>query len=403
MDSSIIILQLAVILISARVFGEIAGYLKLPVVIGELLAGILLGPSVLDFIEMHTVIQTLAEVGIILLLFEIGLKTHLDHLIDAGRKSVVVALGGFLAPLILCYLFCFYLMNLSLLISLMVAGTMTATSIGITMRSLSDLGEHHSRQGQIILGAAVLDDIMGVVLLAIFFDFAMTRQVDYFGAVRIILFMTAFFLLAPVLAKTVSYIVKRFEPQSALPGIVPTTIVSLVLFLAWFSHALGIPELLGGFATGLALSRRFFLPFGSALQSDENFSKHIQKQMKPIVQLFTPIFFVSVGLSIDLSALAMDSSFFWYFSLLLTVIAIISKLVGALFIQEPIASRCLIGMAMVPRGEVGLVFAELARITGIFNNEIHATVVLVIAYTTIFTPFWLKWFYRRYRPHLNQE
>lgn len=395
-DTSTIILQIGMILIVARLFGELAAYFLAPAVIGELAAGIILGPSLLGLIEAGHVIQIFAEVGIILLLFQIGLETDIGDLINAGGKSILVAIGGFVLPFVLCFSLSHYWFELEILVSLFVAGTMTATSIGITMRSLSDLGRHNSVEGQIVLGAAVLDDILGVLLLAVLYDFSVYNQIDLVGMSRIFLFMMVFFMVAPALAKSVSYIVRRFESFSKIPGIVPTTIVSLVLLLAWISHAIGVPELLGGFATGLALSRRFFIPFGVALRAEPEFSAHVHEQMKPIIHLFTPIFFVFVGLSLDLSNIDWSSHFFWYFSISLAVLAIVSKIGGALLIREKFARKIVIGMSMVPRGEVGLVFAEVGRTSGLFNNEIYTTVVMVIAYTTLFTPFWLRLFYRRF-------
>ena len=403
MDSSTVILHIAIILILARILGEAVAYFNIPSVIGELVAGILLGPTVLGLIEPTGLIQILAEIGVILLLFQIGLETDIGNLKNAGRKSVTVALGGFILPFILCYSVSFYWFELEMLTSLMIGGTMTATSIGITMRILNDLGKSNSKEGQIILGAAVLDDILGVLLLAILFDFSHNQQVDFAGAARIFLFMMIFFLVAPTLAKAISYLISRSESSSMIPGIIPTSIVSLVLFLAWLSHALGIPELLGGFATGLALSRRFFIPFGIALRANQDFSKHVNQQMQPIIQLFTPIFFVSVGLSLDLSAVNWDSPFFWYFSLSLTAIAVVSKFGGAFLIKGKMANKIVIGMSMVPRGEVGLVFAELGRVSGVFNNEIYATTIIVIAYTTLFTPFWLRLFYKRYGKYIEDN
>jgi Kef-type K+ transport system membrane component KefB len=401
MDTSTVILQIAIILIAARVFGEFAAYFLVPAVIGELIAGVILGPTLFGFIEPHGVIRILAEVGIILLLFEIGLETNIGDLLDAGKKSIVVAVGGFVLPFVLCFSLSHYWFELDILVSLLVAGTMTATSIGITMRSLSDLGRKASKEGQIVLGAAVLDDILGVLLLAVLFDFSLNGQIDLAGAGRILLFMIIFFLIAPTLAKSISYLIRRFESISNIAGIVPTSIVSLVLFLAWLSHAIGVPELLGGFATGLALSRRFFIPFGVALRADPGFSRHIHQQMKPIIQLFTPIFFVTVGLSLDLSDINWSSHFFWYFSISLLLLAMVSKILGAFLIKEKFARKLVIGMAMVPRGEVGLVFAELGRSTGLFSNEIYAAIIMVIAYTTIFTPFWLRLFYKRFGSYVD--
>lgn len=403
MDTSNTILHIAIILICARFFGELVAYFGIPSVIGEIIAGIILGPTFFDLIEIDGMIRVLAEIGIIMLLFQIGLETNLGDLVKSGYKSVIVATGGFVLPFIACYALSYYVFDLPQLVSLLIAGTMTATSIGITMRSLTDLGRGKSREGQIVLGAAVLDDILGVLLLAILFDFSQNGQIDFAGAARILLYMAIFFMVAPSVAKSLSYLVRRFEPVSKIPGIVPTTIVSLVLFLAWLSHAIGIPELLGGFATGLALSQRFFIPLGVSLRADPEFSTHVHDQMKPIIHLFTPIFFVAVGLSLDLSLIDWGSQFFWYFSISLTALAVITKMGGALFIRENLARRIATGMAMAPRGEVGLVFAEMGRTAGLLTIEIYTTVVMVIAYTTLFTPFWLRLFYHKFGHHLDDE
>ncbi len=402
MDTSTVILQVAVILIGARILGELAAYLRAPSVIGEIVAGLILGPTFLGFIEPEGLIRILAEIGIILLLFQVGLETDIGELASSGLKSIVVAIAGFVLPFVGCFALSYYWFAIDFLVSCLIAGTMTATSIGITMRTLADLGRGQSREGRIILGAAVLDDIMGVLLLAILFNFVTSGSVDLASTLKILLFMIVFFMIAPAMAKSISYVIHRWESVSEIPGMVPTTIVSLVLFLAWLSHALGIPELLGGFATGLALSRRFFIPLGAALKADPDYSNHVHEQMKPVIQLFTPIFFVTVGLSLDLSSLDWNSLFFWTFSISLAAVAILTKIVGALFVNEKFARRVIIGMSMVPRGEVGLVFAELGRHTGLFNQEIYATMVIVIAYTTLFTPFWLRLFYKYYG-HLVED
>ena len=403
MDTSSVILNIAIILIVARLFGELVAYFGIPSVIGEIFAGILLGPTLFDFIQPDGMIRVLAEIGIIMLLFQIGLETHIGDLLKSGAKSVVVALGGFLLPFGACYALSFYVFDLPQLVSLLIAGTMTATSIGITMRSLTDLGRGNSVEGKIVLGAAVLDDILGVLLLAVLFDFSQNGQINLVSASRILLFMAVFFLVAPTVAKSISFLIRKFETVSKIPGMVPTSIVSLVLFLAWLSHAIGIPELLGGFATGLALSQRFFIPLGVSLRADPEFSDHIHEQMKPIIHLFTPMFFVMVGLSLDFSEVDWQSQFFWFFSISLTAVAIVSKMGGAMLIREKLARRIVTGMAMVPRGEVGLIFAELGRTTGLLGIDIYATLVMVIAYTTLFTPFWLRMFYKNFGQYLDAE
>lgn len=389
-------LYLLIILLTARVLAELATRLRAPSVIGELLAGVVLGPSLLGWLEPIETIKLMAEIGIILLLFEVGLETDVKRLVSSGIKSFIVAIAGFILPLVIGFTLAYSVFGLSLLVSLFIGGTLTATSIGITIRVLSDLKLQHSAEGQVVLGAAVLDDVLGVVLLALLYEFSINGGVNLVNAGKVMIFIGAFFILAPVAAKLISVIIKRFDAVSTIPGLLPTTVVSLVLFCAWLAHSLGAPELLGGFAAGLALSRRFFLPLGIALHSDERFAHRIEDQMRPIVHLFTPIFFVFVGLSLNLHEIDWSSPFIWVFSLSMLLVAIAGKLIGVFLIREDWVARLTIGMAMIPRGEVGLIFAELGRVSGIFNNEIYAGMVIVIALTTLLPPFAMKWFYASY-------
>lgn len=396
MDTHTFFLNLLTILLAARVMAEIAIRLKAPAVIGELAAGVILGPSLLGWLEPNEVIKLLAEIGIILLLFEVGLETDVKRLANTGPKSIAVAVGGFVFPFALGFGLSYGLFDLSLLISLFVGGTLTATSIGITIRVLSDLKRQQAKEGQIVLGAAVLDDVLGVILLALLYEFSISGSISMANASKVLAFVGTFFILAPLAAKMISVLINRFDNISDIPGLIPTTIVSLVLFFAWLAHEVGAPELLGGFAAGLALSRRFFLPFGIALRSDDGFANRIEEQMKPIIHLFTPIFFVMVGLSLNLREIDWSSGFIWSFSILLFAVALLGKIGGTLLIKESWRMRLAIGFSMVPRGEVGLIFAELGRVSGIFNNEIYASMVIVIALTTLTPPLILKWYYTRF-------
>jgi Kef-type K+ transport system membrane component KefB len=397
MEIHYLLFQLALILLSARVCAEVAARLGAPTVIGELVAGILLGPSLLGWVRPDDTIKLLAEIGIILLLFEVGLETDVGRLIKAGSRAIVVALGGFVLPFLLGFASCKYLFGMSTLVSLFVGGTLTATSIGITVRILADLGRQKSREGEIILGAAVLDDVMGVVLLAVLYDFSVSGEMGLMNAGKVMLFIGLFFVLAPIAAKLLSLGIKHFHDVSASSGVIPVMLISLVLLFAALAHSIGAPELLGGFAAGVALSRRFFLPFAASLRAvDPAFDGKVHNEIKPIIQVFTPIFFVMVGLSLDLSAVDWSSSFIWAFSLFVLLVAVVSKMTVPMFIAEPLHHRIAVGIAMVPRGEVGLIFAELGRVSNIFDNETYAAVVMVIAYTTLLTPFWIKAFYRRF-------
>jgi len=389
-------LDLLIILLTARVFAELAVRMKSPSVIGELVAGVVLGPSLFGWIEPANALRLLAEIGIILLLFEVGLETDVRRLARSGQRAVTVALIGFVLPFVLGFGVSSRILELPLLVSLFIGGTLTATSIGITVRVLTDLKRNNSPAGQIVLGAAVLDDVLGVVLLALLYEFAVGGGVNLVNVGKVMLFVASFFLLAPVAAKFMSLVIRRFSEVSEISGMIPTTIVSLVLFFAWLAHVLGAPELLGGFAAGLALSRRFFLPFSLALHNDVRFAHRIEAEMRPIVHLFTPIFFVMVGLSLNLREVQWHESSVWLTFFLLLTVAVLGKLAGGLALRETLPTRLAVGTAMVPRGEVGLIFAELGRINNIFDNEIYAALVLVIAVTTLAPPFALSWIFRRF-------
>jgi len=403
MEAHVFFLHLLTILLLARVFAELAVYLGAPSVIGELLAGIIIGPSLLGWVEPDKILELLAEIGIILLLFEVGLKTDGKRLLHSGLKSVVVAISGFIFPMLFGFAVSYWYFELSMLVSLFVGGTITATSIGITVRVLKELNCQHAHEGHVVLGSAVLDDIFGVILLVVLYEFSISGGVSLFNIGKIFLFIGAFFTVAPIAAKLMSVYIKRLDQVSEIPGLIPTTIVSLVLFFSWVSHALGAPELIGGFAAGLALSRRFFVPFGLTISTDKEFAQTIENQMKPIIQLFTPIFFVYIGLSLNLRDIDWSSPFIWGFSLTIFVLSVIGKMIGPFFIKETIYSRLAIGMAMVPRGEIGLIFAELGKISGILNNEIHAAMIIVIILTTLLSPFVMKWYHDNYASHLCQK
>jgi Kef-type K+ transport system membrane component KefB len=394
MEAHTFLIQLVLILFSARVVGEIAAYFEIPSVIGELTAGIIIGPSVLGLIEISPPIQLLAQIGIILLLFEVGLETDVGRLTSSGFEALIVAIGGVLIPFGLGFFLSYYLFDFTLLASLFIASTLTATSIGITLRVLRDLKKQNSHESQIIIGAAVLDDIIGIVLLSMLYEFSLSGGVNVWNAGKVLLFIILFFILSPLAAKCVSLTIKKWDEMSVIPGLLPTTIVSLILLFAWIAHALGAPELLGGFAAGLALSRQFFFPFAAFLNQSQEFSHRVEKQMKPIVHLFTPIFFVAIGLSLDLKSVNWESPFIWILTSSLFIVAAIGKLLsGFLLTGQSMLTKLVVGMAMVPRGEVGLIFANVGLTAGVLQKDVYASLILVIALTTLLAPFCLRYFY----------
>lgn len=393
MDSEIFLIQLVLILLSARIFGEIASYFQVPAVIGELIAGIIIGPSVFGLIELSNPIHLLAQIGIILLLFEVGIETDIGHLSSAGFKALVVAIVGVVLPFILGFLTSFYLFDFSILASLFIGSTLTATSIGITLRVLRDLKKQNSNEAQVILGAAVFDDIIGIILLAVLYEFATSGVINLLNAGKVLVFIILFFLISPFLVKGIALVIKKWDEKSEIPGLLPATIVSLILFFAWFAHSLGAPELLGGFAAGLALSKKFVFPFGPFLEDSKKFSHRVEEQMRPIVHLFTPIFFVAIGLSLNLRNVHWDSTYIWALTGLLLLVAVIGKLCSSFFIKESRIMQLIIGTAMIPRGEVGLIFANVGLDANVLKDDAYASIILVLTITTLVAPFTLRWLY----------
>ncbi len=396
MDIHNIILVLFLVLIFARIFGELFARFGIPSVLGELFAGLLLGSSFLGWVTPNDVLKLLAEIGIILLLFEVGMETDIARLRRAGRQALIVALFGVVLPFGLGFWVSQSAFGLSIVESLFVGGTLTATSIGITLRVLRDIGKDKGDVAQVVIGAAVIDDIIGVILLVFIYDFAISKQISFDNTLSVSLMIGLFLILAPTVAYFMAHGMKKFAQASRVPGFIPTILISLILLFAYLSYYFGAPEILGAFVAGVALSRRFFLPFGAALHDKGGeFEKKIKLSMTPIIQLFTPFFFVMVGLSIELQHIDFTSSSLWIMGSVFLFIAFLGKYVGVLFIKtDKSITKTLIGISMIPRGEVGLIFAEMGRVNNILSNEIYAVLIFVIVVTTVLPPFLLKWLFK---------
>ncbi len=402
MELSHFLLILGLILVSARLLGELAKQCGIPSVLGELCAGVLLGPSLFNLIPPSEIWDLLSEIGVILLLFEVGLESNFQHLTRTGKKPYWVAGVGFLTPLILTYLLAQYVFHLSVLTSLFMAGTLTATSIGITVRVLSDLKQRHNHEAQIVIGAAVLDDILGVLLLALLYDFAVTKTVSLGATAQTGAYILLFLILTPLLAKVLFNLLDYFDLKKEAPGLLLTLSFSLILFCSALASLIGAPLILGGFAAGLAASRQFgpcircSKRFTHLLRPNPALSERIEHQSKPVIHLFTPIFFVMVGASLNLHEVPWHSPFIWLLTLSILSVAIIGKLLSGFVIKEPCKLQAIIGTSMIPRGEVGLIFAKLGLVSAALNSIEYAALILVVTLTTFLPPFALRWLYRRH-------
>ncbi len=390
MEIHLIFLYLAILLFFARISGDVFAKLGIPSVIGEIFVGIILGQSVLGIIPLSDVMRLLAELGIILLLFHIGLEADLKQLTRVGFSAAAVAITGALAPMIIGFLVSYYVFNFSTITSLFIGGTLTATSIGVTVRVLEDIGKMREKFAQVVLAAAVLDDIFGVVVLAALYEFSKTLQINVNATLILVLYIGTFFLFAPIVGKIFAYLVSSLSKKLDTLDFVPPVVVAIILLFAYAAHEIGSPEILGAFTAGIAFSRRFTIPFAAAFQADKAIIYKIEESINPLIWLFTPIFFVYVGLQINLKAIDFTSANFWILSVLLFIIAVLTKLSAGFVIRGTLKERLSVGMAMLPRGEVGLIFAEFGRLSGIYDNTLYAVIIFVVALTTLFAPIGLK-------------
>jgi len=364
----------------AKVAGHLAQRVGQPAVLGELIGGVLVGRSVLGWVnaEFET-IQMLSELGVVILLFAIGLETDLGQLVRVGPTSLAVAVVGVALPFALGFAAC-RLLGLSILVSIMAGATLTATSVGITARVLSDLGRLRDPEGQIILGAAVIDDVLGLLILTVVAELAEGREVSVMGVVRTTASAVGFLLAAIVAGKLAVPPLFRWAGRIELPG-TPTALALIAAFgLAWLADRCGSAMIIGAFAAGLVLV--------AAPQARE-----IERGITQIGHFFVPLFFVAVGASVDVSTLdpSRPSS---RFALATGGVLILAGVAGKLAAgYAPFwyrGNKTLIGVGMIPRGEVGLIFAQTGLASGVFNAGLFGGVTLMVVVTTLIAPPLLK-------------
>jgi len=372
--------MLVVMLGVAKVAGHLAQRVGQPAVLGELIGGVLVGRSVLGWVnaEFET-IQMLSELGVVILLFAIGLETDLGQLVRVGPTSLAVAVVGVALPFALGFAAC-RLLGLSILVSIMAGATLTATSVGITARVLSDLGRLRDPEGQIILGAAVIDDVLGLLILTVVAELAEGREVSVMGVVRTTASAVGFLLAAIVAGKLAVPPLFRWAGRIELPG-TPTALALIAAFgLAWLADRCGSAMIIGAFAAGLVLV--------AAPQARE-----IERGITQIGHFFVPLFFVAVGASVDVSTLdpSRPSS---RFALATGGVLILAGVAGKLAAgYAPFwyrGNKTLIGVGMIPRGEVGLIFAQTGLASGVFNAGLFGGVTLMVVVTTLIAPPLLK-------------
>jgi len=410
-----VLLTLVVIYLASKLGAEAARRLDFPPVLGELVAGVIVGVSALHlvifpegdlaaadsvvmavlqrlndlspdsltriFSSESEVISVLAEIGVIILLFEIGLESDLRQLKEVGIQATVVACVGVVVPFVAGTAGLMAIFHVAAIPAIFAGAALTATSIGITSKVLAELGQLKSKEGQIIVGAAVIDDVLGIIVLAVVASLAKTGEIDVLNVIYLIISSTAFLvgaiLLGGVFNKTFVSLVDQLKTR----GNVVIPAFTFAFFMAFLGNAIHLEAILGAFAAGLVL--------------DETDARNeLDELIKPIADLLVPVFFVTVGARADLRVLnpaIPENRAGLLIAVFLILVAIIGKVVtGWAVFGQPGINRWAIGVGMVPRGEVGLVFAGIGSASGVIDKPLEVSIIIMVILTTFLAPPFLR-------------
>lgn len=415
-----VLFSLIVVYLTSKLGGELSKRLNLPPVLGELVGGVVVGISALHllvfpenvsaasdsvlmnalqwlghldndaiaqiFQSQSEVISVLAELGVIVLLFEIGLESDLRELGKVGYQAAVVAVAGVATPFILGTVGLVMLFHVPLIPAIFAGAALTATSIGITSKVLSELGYLKSSEGQIIVGAAVMDDVLGIIVLAVVASLAKTGEVDLLNITFLILGASGFLLGAILLGKFFNQSFVAIADCLQTRGALLVPAFTFALVMACFASLIHLEAILGAFAAGLVLD-----------ETDQR--KELDQQVMPIADILVPIFFVSVGAKADLSVLnpaIEDNRVGLIIATFLIAVAIFGKVItGWTVFGQPGINRLAIGVGMIPRGEVGLVFAGIGSASGVLSKPLEAAIIVMVILTTFLAPPLLQFAVKR--------
>jgi len=414
-----VLLSLMVVYLASKLGGELSKLIGLPPVLGELVSGVLVGMSALHLLvfpevgvdasasvlmmgvqalmgtsseTMNSVFQTqgeiisvLAELGVIVLLFEIGLESDLKELQKVGTQAALVAVVGVVAPFALGTLGLMAIFHVAALPAIFAGAALTATSIGITSKVLSELGQLRSREGQIIVGAAVIDDVLGIIVLAVVASLAKTGDVSIVNVATLIASASGFLLGAILIGRGFNQVFGAIADRLQTRGKLVIPALTFALALAFVAQIVHLEAILGAFAAGLVLD-----------ETDQR--KELDQQIVPIADVLVPIFFVTVGARADLSVLNPlypENRPGLIIAAFLILVAILGKTITgwAIFGKEPV-NRLAVGVGMIPRGEVGLVFAGIGAASGTLNRPLEAAIIAMVILTTLLAPILLRWAFR---------
>ncbi|MDY6782801.1 MAG: cation:proton antiporter [Cyanobacteriota bacterium] len=405
-----VLLSLVAVYVASKAGGELCTRINLPPVLGELVGGVLIGVSALHllvfpesgvlaessliirlmeataglnsesvqsvFATQSEVLSLLAELGVIILLFEIGLESDLQELIRVGPQAAIVAVVGVVVPFTAGTAGLVYLFGIPAVPAIFAGAALTATSIGITAKVLAEIGQLSSTEGQIIIGAAVLDDVLGIIVLAVVAGLAKTGEIEIANIIYLTIGAGVFLVGAILVGRLISPYFVGLVNSMKTRGQLLLTSFCFAFILSYIATAIQLEAILGAFAAGLILA-----------ETDKR--RELEEQVIPVADIFVPLFFVSVGAKTDLGVLnpAIPANREGLIiAAFLIVVAIVGKVVTGLTLWQPGLKKLAIGVGMIPRGEVGLVFAGVGSASGVLSESTNAAIIMMVIFTTFLAP-----------------
>lgn len=415
-----VLLSLVVVYLASKVGGEICARINLPPVLGELVAGVLVGISALHllvfpeggedgshslimallqatahlspeaftsvFQSQGEVISVLSELGVVILLFEIGLESDLKELLRVGVQATVVAVVGVVTPFTLGTAGLILIFGIPTVPAIFAGAALTATSIGITAKVLAEIQRLSSKEGQIIIGAAVMDDVLGIIVLAVVASLARDGQVEVGNVIYLIVSAGAFLVGAIWLGRLLSPLFVALVDGMKTRGQLLLASLIFAFLLSYVAAVIHLEAILGAFAAGLILA-------------ETEKQRELEEQVLPIADMLVPVFFVVVGARTDVSVLnplVPENREGLIMASFLIVVAIVGKVVTGLSVfGQPGINRLAIGVGMIPRGEVGLVFAAVGSASGVLSKSLEAAIIVMVILTTFLAPPLLRLVFTR--------
>jgi len=396
-----VLITLAVLLFAAKIFAEIFNKLRLPVVLGELTAGIIMGPFAIGSIPIfdgkplvilnETVLQ-IGEIAGIVILFIAGLEITPREFLRGGAASFTIGACGVIVPFFLGYCI-FTIYGLQGLQSILVATALTATSVAITVSVLTELGKMQTKEAKIILGAAIVDDILAIAVLSVVVTMVQTGNMApnvidiLFLILKILGIFAALLIGAIIIIPRLLNAERLWKARGSIEGIVTASFFGASAIAA----AVGLSPIVGAFSVGMAVASTKII-------------KRVEEYVDKLEIIFAPLFFAIIGAQVNLTGVNLDVL---YLSGIIIIVAIVSKLAGcglpALMFLRNKSKAMKVGIGMISRGEVGLIVAGIGVTTGVLSSNIYTTVIIMVAVTTLVTPIWLKRAYSKEQPDVNDK